>query len=156
MTTPTPSTPSATPKKEETNVVETVQSIILAFGIAMAARSFVTEGFFIPTGSMAPTLMGQHARLTGPFTGYEYPVDAQLYESVRGMLGANWRQEIEGMQNLRLAERKLLEQEPALRRMTREQLDVELSKRSGIPAEALARARAVPVVWPVIDPMISM
>ena len=155
MTTPTPSTPSATPKKEETNVVETVQSIILAFGIAMAARSFVTEGFFIPTGSMAPTLMGQHARLTGPFTGYEYPVDAQLYESVRGMLGANWRQEIEGMQNLRLAERKLLEQEPALRRMTREQLDVELSKRSGIPAEALARARAVPVVWPVIDPMIS-
>ena len=107
MTPTMTTTTTSTPKKEETNVVETVQSIILAFGIAMAARSFVTEGFFIPTGSMAPTLMGQHARLTGPFTGYEYPVDAQLYESVRGMLGANWRQEIEGMQNLRLAGRKV-------------------------------------------------
>jgi len=62
--------------EEETNVVETVQSLIVAFSLAMAVRSFVTEGFVIPTGSMAPTLMGQHMRLTSPATGYSYPVDA--------------------------------------------------------------------------------
>ena len=62
--------------EEETNVVETLQSLIVAFSLAMAVRSFVTEGFVIPTGSMAPTLMGQHVRLTSPVTGYTYPVDS--------------------------------------------------------------------------------
>ena len=62
--------------EEETNVVETLQSLIVAFALAMSVRSFVTEGFVIPTGSMAPTLMGQHVRLNSPATGYTYPVDA--------------------------------------------------------------------------------
>ena len=69
--------PSATPpKREETNVVETVQSLVVAFALSMAVRSFVTEGFVIPTGSMGPTLMGQHARLQSKATGVEFPVDS--------------------------------------------------------------------------------
>ncbi len=63
-------------KKEETNVVETVQSLVVAFALAMAVRSFVTEGFVIPTGSMGPTLMGQHVRLNSKMTGVEFPIDS--------------------------------------------------------------------------------
>ena len=64
--------------EEETNVVETLQSLIVAFALAMSVRSFVTEGFVIPTGSMAPTLMGAHVRLTSPATGYSFPADAGM------------------------------------------------------------------------------
>lgn len=56
--------------------IETIQSLLVAFVIAMAFRSYVLEGFVIPTGSMAPTLMGAHIRLRSPQTGYEFPVDA--------------------------------------------------------------------------------
>ncbi len=63
-------------KKEETNIVDTVQSLIVAFALAMAVRSFVTEGFVIPTGSMGPTLMGQHVRLKSTVSGDEFPIDS--------------------------------------------------------------------------------
>jgi signal peptidase I len=76
---------------EETNIVETVQSLIVAFSLAMGVRSFVTEGFVIPTGSMAPTLMGQHLRPTSPATGYSYPIDAGPAFEVMRMLGQNYR-----------------------------------------------------------------
>ena len=54
------------------------QSMIVAFVIAMAARSFVAEGFVIPTGSMAPTLRGQHALMRGPQTGGEFAVGLRV------------------------------------------------------------------------------
>jgi signal peptidase I len=53
-------------------VVDTLQSLIVAFVLAMTFRGFVTEGFVIPTGSMAPTLYGQHKRLRGNQTGFEH------------------------------------------------------------------------------------
>ncbi len=58
-------------------MLDTLQSLIVAFVLAMTFRGFVTEGFVIPTGSMAPTLMGQHVHARSPQTGYEYPVDAR-------------------------------------------------------------------------------
>ncbi len=64
-------------KQQETSIPETLQSLIVAFALAMAVRSFVTEGFVIPTGSMAPTLLGQHTRYMSPITGYSYPLDIQ-------------------------------------------------------------------------------
>lgn len=60
----------------ETNIVDTLQSLTIAFALAMAVRSFVTEGFVIPTGSMAPTLLGAHVQFASPQTGYAYPFDA--------------------------------------------------------------------------------
>ena len=37
-------------------IVDTIQSLLVAFVFAMVFRGFVCEGFVIPTGSMAPTL----------------------------------------------------------------------------------------------------
>jgi signal peptidase I len=39
---------------------ETIESIVVAFVLALLFRSFEAEAFVIPTGSMAPTLMGRH------------------------------------------------------------------------------------------------
>lgn len=60
----------------ETNVVDTLQSLTIAFALAMTVRSVVTEGFVIPTGSMAPTLLGAHINWTSPASGYSLAIDA--------------------------------------------------------------------------------
>lgn len=39
---------------------ETVEAFVVAFILALLFRAFVAEAFVIPTGSMAPTLMGAH------------------------------------------------------------------------------------------------
>src|SRR5271156_4369208 len=57
-------------------VRETVESVIIAFVLAFLFRTFEAEAFVIPTGSMAPTLMGKHKDLACPMCGYWYPVSA--------------------------------------------------------------------------------
>ncbi|MHC4101664.1 MAG: S26 family signal peptidase, partial [Planctomycetota bacterium] len=64
----------------DTSTISTLQSLIVAFVLAMTFRGFVTEGFVIPTGSMAPTLMGEHLLLDSVQTGATYPVDAKGYK----------------------------------------------------------------------------
>ena len=59
-----------------TSVTDTLQSLIVAFVLAMTFRGFFVEGFVIPTGSMAPTLMGQHLRYRSAESAYEFPIDA--------------------------------------------------------------------------------
>ncbi len=51
-------------------IKETITSITIAFVLAFVFRGFVMEAFQIPTGSMAPTLLGQHMRFVGPETGF--------------------------------------------------------------------------------------
>lgn len=65
------------PAHVETSITDTVQSLIVAFVLAMTFRGFVLEGFIIPTGSMAPTLMGQHMLWHSTQTGATYPIDAR-------------------------------------------------------------------------------
>ena len=67
----------STEHRHQGSAVETVQSLIVAFVLAMTFRGFVTEGFVIPTGSMAPTLMGQHLLLHSDQTGVTYPIDTR-------------------------------------------------------------------------------
>jgi signal peptidase I len=55
---------------------ETVESIIVAFILAFLFRAFVAEAFVIPTGSMAPTLMGAHKDLFCNECGVRYQVGA--------------------------------------------------------------------------------
>ena len=47
------------PKRAD-NWRETIESIVVAFVLAFLFRTFEAEAFVIPTGSMAPTLYGQH------------------------------------------------------------------------------------------------
>ncbi len=55
---------------------ETVESIIVAFVLAFLFRAFVAEAFVIPTGSMAPTLMGAHKDLVCEHCGEPYQASA--------------------------------------------------------------------------------
>ncbi|MBS0264358.1 MAG: signal peptidase I [Planctomycetes bacterium] len=57
QTTPASETPR---KKSSDSSRETIESIVVAFVLAFLFRTFEAEAFVIPTGSMAPTLYGQH------------------------------------------------------------------------------------------------
>src|SRR5688572_30185563 len=56
-------------------VKETIESILVAFVLAFIFRAFVVEAFVIPTGSMAPTLLGAHMRFTCEDCGYGFDVN---------------------------------------------------------------------------------
>ncbi len=56
------------------SIRETFSSIIIAFAMAFVFRAFVIEAFVIPTGSMAPTLLGQHMEFVSDQTGARWQV----------------------------------------------------------------------------------
>jgi len=70
---PAPTQPQTQPPE---TIKETLISIAIAFTMAFVFRGFVVEAFVIPTGSMAPTLMGAYMPLRGETTGYTWPVGA--------------------------------------------------------------------------------
>src|ERR1044071_4974143 len=72
---------SAAPAVQSHAVRETVESIVIAFVLAFLFRTFEAEAFVIPTGSMAPTLMGRHKDVDCPKCGYRYQVSASEEES---------------------------------------------------------------------------
>ena len=49
---------------------------MVAFILAFLIRGFEAEAFVIPTGSMAPTLYGQHKEVTCPQCGEVFAVNA--------------------------------------------------------------------------------
>jgi signal peptidase I len=55
---------------------ETVESMVVAFVLALLFRSFEAEAFVIPTGSMANTLMGRHRDLVCETCGTSFRVGA--------------------------------------------------------------------------------
>jgi signal peptidase I len=57
---------------------ETVESIAVAVMLAFLFRAFVAEAFVIPTGSMAPTLMGQHKDVWCPECDFQYQAGASI------------------------------------------------------------------------------
>jgi signal peptidase I len=67
---------TATPSSDG-SIKETIESIIVAFILAFIFRGFVVEAFVIPTGSMAPTLLGAHMRFKCPDCGYGFDVNYQ-------------------------------------------------------------------------------
>ncbi|MCC7146372.1 MAG: signal peptidase I [Phycisphaeraceae bacterium] len=74
-TSPPPSHLAYDSEPLDQSIKETLQSIVLAFVLAFLFRSFVVEAFIIPTGSMAPTLLGRHLSVTDPTTGYGFSVN---------------------------------------------------------------------------------
>jgi len=54
---------------------DTVEAIVVAFILALLVRGFEAQAFVIPTGSMAPTLMGRHKEIECPQCGYVFAVN---------------------------------------------------------------------------------
>lgn len=73
--------------RQEDSIKETLESIVMAFVLAFVFRAYVVEAFVIPTGSMAPTLLGAHLRAVCPQCGYtftcDWPVDSRAMGSDR-------------------------------------------------------------------------
>ncbi|WP_076343900.1 S26 family signal peptidase [Paludisphaera borealis] len=63
---------------------ESVESFVVVL-IGFLIWSFEAEGFVIPTGSMAPTLMGRHKEITCPECGFVYQVNADCEAESSGM-----------------------------------------------------------------------
>jgi len=57
---------------------ETVESIVVAVILAFLFRGFVAEAFVIPTGSMAPTLQGNHKDVICEQCGHAYQAGASV------------------------------------------------------------------------------
>ena len=55
---------------------ETVESLVIALVLAFLFRTFQAEAFVIPTGSMAPTLMGMHKDVYCDQCGQRFKVNA--------------------------------------------------------------------------------
>jgi signal peptidase I len=81
-----------------------IEQIVVAFILAFLVRGFEAEAFVIPTGSMAPTLMGRHKDVVCPQCGFSFTINAsdesepviirgrpQLGSLVRSGLCANCR-----------------------------------------------------------------
>ncbi len=58
------------------SIRETIESVAIAFVLAFLFRTFEAEAFVIPTGSMAPTLMGRHKDVRCKICDYPYQVSA--------------------------------------------------------------------------------
>lgn len=80
MTSPKKTAEKATEEAaaSQQNTRETVESIIIAFILAFLFRAFVAEAFVIPTGSMAPTLMGAHKDIFCEYCGAPYQSTASF------------------------------------------------------------------------------
>jgi len=81
------------PSEVKDGVRETVESIVIAFVLAFLFRTFEAEAFVIPTGSMAPTLMGQHKDVKCNKCGFPYQVGASQEVPPEGMTHSRDRQE---------------------------------------------------------------
>lgn len=66
--------PAPTKQTHDETIKGTLISIIIALVLAFVFRGFIIEAFVIPTGSMAPTLMGAHMRFRGEESGNSWPV----------------------------------------------------------------------------------
>ncbi len=63
---------------------ETIESIIVAIVLALMFRAFEAEAFIIPTGSMAPSLQGEHKELECENCGFRHRAGASQESSTIG------------------------------------------------------------------------
>ena len=70
-------------------VRETIESIVVAIILALVFRAFEAEAFVIPTGSMAPSLQGQHRDIYCEQCNYLYQTGASEESSSAGARQSN-------------------------------------------------------------------
>jgi signal peptidase I len=88
---PAPVAPPAPPKvihekSSLSEVKDTVEAIIIALILALTFRAFMVEAFVIPTGSMAPTLLGAHYRVTCPKCGLDFDESADVSRQAKEVM----------------------------------------------------------------------
>jgi len=76
-------------RKDRESLLETLESIVIAFVLAFIFRAFIVEAFVIPTGSMAPTLYGEHAEWTCSDCGYKFAVGVEGKDASRESICPN-------------------------------------------------------------------
>ena len=79
-----------TSHNELATIRDTVLSVAAAIILAIVLRAFYVEAFVIPTGSMAPRLMGRHWNLQCPQCGWRYPVGAPSPELLASKNKRTW------------------------------------------------------------------
>ncbi len=77
----------ATPEPHRETTKEAIMSVAFTFAIVFVFTRFVVASYVIPTGSMAPTLMGAHMRFTSPQTGDVWAVNPWYFQDMRGQRG---------------------------------------------------------------------
>lgn len=60
------------------SIKHTLVALLIAFILTLTFRGFVMEGFIIPTGSMAPTLLGEHWRVRSPLGGHDWAINGKV------------------------------------------------------------------------------
>lgn len=70
-----PQNAKSSPARSDDTIKDTIEAIVIAFVLAFVFRAYVVEAFVIPTGSMAPTLLGEHIRVTCDQCGYQFAAD---------------------------------------------------------------------------------
>ena len=73
---------------------ELIESVVIAFILAFLFRTFEAEAFVIPTGSMAPTLMGRHKDIVCPECGCPYRISSSSEANSEGAVIVNSEGEI--------------------------------------------------------------
>lgn len=85
---PAAAPPAAATARENHHAGESIKatlvSLLIAFILVLVFRAYVLEAFVIPTGSMAPTLLGRHARFQSDASGFSWAVNSW---SERGRTG---------------------------------------------------------------------
>src|SRR5271167_4222947 len=72
---PRPAGSAGASRRQAKSGRESIESFVVVF-VSFLIWSLEAEGFVIPTGSMAPTLMGRHKEIVCPQCGYVYTVNA--------------------------------------------------------------------------------
>lgn len=67
------------PRIQRDDVKHTLHLLIVSFALAFVFRAFIVEPFVIPTGSMAPTLLGAHVDVRSPWSGARWAVAPRDY-----------------------------------------------------------------------------
>ncbi|MEM9657197.1 MAG: S26 family signal peptidase [Planctomycetota bacterium] len=73
---PSKSDGSQQPTGHSHAIRESIESIVIAFVLAFLFRTFEAEAFIIPTGSMSPSLLGQHKDVNCTQCGHRFRVTA--------------------------------------------------------------------------------
>ncbi|MGI9429075.1 MAG: signal peptidase I [Bythopirellula sp.] len=110
----TPTAAAGSPGGTWYAVRETIESIVIAFVLAFLFRTFEAEAFVIPTGSMSPSLQGQHKDVCCTECGYRFRTTASTEGEDRQRLLAMMRS-----RRLNLVEYEMLKRKVAATEVVR-------------------------------------